>query len=67
MNCELCNSAYLVPDQRLCEPCIEAVARLWTIAHHTRLPIDGAGEGVEESSQSRRPAKVVTAPISALL
>ena len=35
MKCELCNSGQPEPGQRLCLPCIEAVARLWAIANCT--------------------------------
>lgn len=37
MTCELCSSADRMAGQRLCQPCIEAVARLWTIANRNGL------------------------------
>src|SRR5271157_2441512 len=47
MKCELCNSGYREPEQRLCRPCIEAVARLWNIANQEGRSIAGVGEPVE--------------------
>jgi len=37
MKCELCSSADRMAGQRLCQPCVEAVARLWTIANRNGL------------------------------
>ena len=38
MKCELCSWGEREPKQRLCLPCIEAVARLWVIASNTAEP-----------------------------
>jgi len=32
MKCELCSSDCHEPEERLCQPCLEAVARLWNIS-----------------------------------
>ena len=45
MKCELCNSGRCGHKSRLCEPCTEAIVRLWTIANNTCPPTNGAGRG----------------------
>ena len=54
MKCELCNSDRWGHESRLCEPCTEAIVRLWTIANNTCPPTNGAQEGVAGSSKSQR-------------
>ena len=44
MKCELCSSDDRVLGRKLCRPCIEAVARLWTIANQNTGSI-GSLEG----------------------
>jgi len=39
MKCELCSSVDRVAGQRLCPPCVEAIARLWTIANQNSQPM----------------------------
>ena len=41
MKCELCNSGEREPKQRLCMPCVEAVARLRTIVNSTKEHLFG--------------------------
>ncbi len=67
MKCELCNSVRPEPEQRLCEPCIEAVARLWAIANNPSVLLNSARETVEERATSRRAPSVARTPIAALL
>ena len=35
MKCELCKSDEREPKLRLCLPCLEAVARLWSMSSHS--------------------------------
>ena len=53
MKCELCNAGHREPEQKLCEPCIEAVARLWRIVNAPGPAMRAAGEGVDESMKSK--------------
>jgi len=67
MKCELCNSARREPEQRLCEPCIEAVIRLWTIANGDSLmSINNAREALEQRAKSQT-GSVAAPPVAALL
>jgi hypothetical protein len=49
MKCELCNSDYREPEERLCEPCLEAVARLWNISRLESQSVARAAVPVGES------------------
>ena len=66
MKCELCNSGHREHESKLCEPCTEAIVRLWTIAKSTCLPINDAGEAVGVRSTSQRAAMFAKLPIAAL-
>ena len=59
MKCELCSSGKRERKQRLCLPCIEAMARLWKIVRAAEL---SAGQTVTEQAAVR--AKY--APIAAV-
>jgi len=66
MKCELCNSGRCGHQSRLCEPCTQAIVRLWTIANNTCPPTNGAGEAVAGRSESQRAAMFAELPIAAL-
>ncbi len=65
MKCELRNLDHCGHESRLCEPCTEAIVRLWTIANNTCSPT-GAGEAVAGRSKSQRAAMFAKLPIAAL-
>jgi len=52
MKCELCHSGYQEPEQKLCQPCVEAVARLWNITNQDGRSIAGIGALVGEPMQT---------------
>ena len=66
MKCELCNSDHCGHESRLCEPCTEAIVRLWTIANNTCPPTNGTEEAVAGRSKSQRAAMFAKLPIAAL-
>jgi len=67
MKCELCNSGYQEPEQKLCQPCIEAVARLWNIAKQEGQSIAAAGEPAGERLQTGFASKTARPPSALLL
>jgi hypothetical protein len=60
MRCELCSSGQREHGRRLCLPCMEAVARLWTITNRTIEPLAG------EIVKAQPAVKIKYAPIVAL-
>jgi len=52
MKCELCSSSHREPEQQLCRPCIEAVARLWNILRqeYQSIACAPAGEPMQTGS-----------------
>jgi hypothetical protein len=66
MKCDLCNADHREPQQKLCQPCIEAVARIWTLVSTPGSSIRAAGDGVDERTKSR-PAAMVARPLSVFL
>lgn len=67
MKCELCNSDEPEPRQRLCVPCIEAVARLWTIAHNATVSYVRQAEKVQAAAKTKRAPIVAFPPIADFL
>jgi len=52
MKCELCNSGPRERKQKLCQPCIEAVVRLWNIANQAGYSIASVATALGESVQT---------------
>ncbi|MGB8770951.1 MAG: hypothetical protein WCC92_15130 [Candidatus Korobacteraceae bacterium] len=48
MKGELCDAGHREPEQKLCQPCVEAVARIWRIVNAPGPSIGAAGEGEDE-------------------
>ena len=66
MKCELCNSGRREPEQKLCEPCIEVIARLWAIANGSGLVIDGAGQTADKKANFQRASVAARPPFAVL-
>ena len=66
MKCELCDAGHREPEQKLCQPCMEAVARLWRIVNAPCPAMGAAGEGVDESMKSKLAAIAGKPPSAAL-
>jgi len=66
MKCELCDAGHREPEQKLCQPCMEAVARLWRIVNAPCPAMGAAGEGVDESMKSKFAAIAGKPPSAAL-
>lgn len=67
MKCELCNADHREPQAKLCQPCMEAVARIWTLVSTPASSIRAAGDGVDERTKSRLAAMVAMPPSAVLL
>jgi hypothetical protein len=59
MKCELCNSGARELGQSLCMPCIEAVARLWTIASSAIEPLAGMAVAEQGAAVSTTYAPII--------
>jgi len=62
MKCELCNSGPRERKQKLCQPCIEAVARLWNIANQAGYSIASAATAIGESVQTGSASETARQP-----
>lgn len=67
MKCELCNSDESRPRQRLCVPCVEAVARLWNIVNNTTVSYVRRDEKVQAAARTKRAPIVAIPPIADFL
>ncbi len=67
MKCELCNSGRCEPEQKLCEPCIEVIARLWAIANSPGPAIHGAGQTADKKANFQRASGAARPPSAVLL
>lgn len=67
MKCELCNSDERGPRQRLCVPCLEAVARLWNIANNATVSYVRQHKKVQPEARTKRVPIVVSTPIADFL
>jgi len=66
MKCELCGSSHQEPERKLCQPCIEAVARLWNIANQQGLAIACEGAPAGEPMQAGSAPKTARPPYALL-
>lgn len=53
MKCEICDAGHREPEQKLCQPCMEAVARIWRIVNAPGRSMVAASEGVDERIKAR--------------
>src|SRR5580704_13694463 len=67
VKCELCNSDEPEPRQRLCVPCMEAVARLWNIANSATASYVRQAEKAQAAAKTKRAPIVTITPIGEFL
>jgi hypothetical protein len=67
MKCELCHSDETEPRQRLCVPCMEAVARLWNIANKATFSHARQDEKVQAAARTKRAPIVAIRPLADFL
>jgi hypothetical protein len=66
MKCEICDAGHREPEQKLCQPCMEAVARIWRIVNAPGRSIVTAGESADERIKARLAAIAGRRPSVAL-
>jgi len=64
MKCELCSSGHREPERKLCQPCSEAVARLWNMVQQEFQ--SSAYAPVGEATQAGSAPKTVRQPYALL-
>jgi len=67
MKCELCNSDEPEPRQRLCVPCIEAVARLCWIMDTIPERFVGSNVSTDAADNTERDRVIAVMPIAGFL